>query len=54
MPKGDTKTKAKNMLFAPRAVMKPRGWNKKDDEKPDVAPEELKSNDEFRNLLLKK
>ncbi|KAM3191186.1 hypothetical protein ACQJBY_068863 [Aegilops geniculata] len=53
MPKGETKITGKNTLFAPRALVKPLGWNKKD-EKPDVAAEELKSNDEFRNLLLKK
>ncbi|XP_051200677.1 uncharacterized protein [Lolium perenne] len=52
MPKGDTKMTGKSTLFAPRSVIKPLGWNKS--EKPDVAAEELKSNDDFRNLLLKK
>ncbi|XP_047080347.1 squamous cell carcinoma antigen recognized by T-cells 3-like [Lolium rigidum] len=52
MPKGDTKMTGKSTLFAPRSVIKPLGWNKSD--KPDVAAEELKSNDDFRNLLLKK
>jgi hypothetical protein len=52
MPKGDTKTTGKSTLFAPRSVIKPLGWNKS--EKADVAAEELKSNDDFRNLLLKK
>ena len=52
-PKAETKITGKNTLFAPRAVIKPLGWNKKD-EKPDVVGEELKSNDDFRNLLLKK
>uniref|UniRef100_A0ACD6A010 Uncharacterized protein n=1 Tax=Avena sativa TaxID=4498 RepID=A0ACD6A010_AVESA len=51
-PKGDAKITGKSTLFAPRSVIKPLGWNKS--EKPDVAAEELKSNDDFRNLLLKK
>jgi hypothetical protein len=34
-------------------VVKPLGWTQKD-EKSDVGAEELKSNEEFRNLLLKK
>ncbi|PWZ18804.1 Squamous cell carcinoma antigen recognized by T-cells 3 [Zea mays] len=53
VPKGDAKTIGKNTLFAPRALVKPLGWTNKDEKKPDVAGE-LKSNEEFRNLLLKK
>ncbi|XP_066330580.1 uncharacterized protein [Miscanthus floridulus] len=53
VPKGDAKTTGKNTLFAPRAVVKPLGWTNKDEKKPDGAGE-LKSNEEFRNLLLKK
>ncbi|KAG2576290.1 hypothetical protein PVAP13_6NG016074 [Panicum virgatum] len=53
VPKGDVKITGKNTHFAPRSVVKPLGWTSKD-EKPDVGPGELKSNEEFRNLLLKK
>uniref|UniRef100_A0ACD5WV14 Uncharacterized protein n=1 Tax=Avena sativa TaxID=4498 RepID=A0ACD5WV14_AVESA len=52
VPKGDAKITGRSTLFAPRSLIKPLGWNKS--EKPDVAVEELKSNDDFRNLLLKK
>jgi len=53
VPKGDAKTTGKNTRFAPRAVVKTLGWTNKDEKKPDVTGE-LKSNEEFRNLLLKK
>ncbi|CAO2200197.1 unnamed protein product [Urochloa humidicola] len=53
VPKGDVKITGKNTVFAPRAVVKPLGWTTKD-EKPDGGTGELKSNQEFRNLLLKK
>ncbi|KAJ4783243.1 Squamous cell carcinoma antigen recognized by T-cells 3 [Rhynchospora pubera] len=49
--------KEKKVTFmAPRSVMKPLGWNKKDGEgKVEVSGgAELKSNEEFRNLFLKK
>lgn len=53
-PRG--KEKEKVTFAAPRSVMKPLGWNKKDDKGKDETNggEELKSNDEFRNLFLKK
>ena len=53
VPKGDVKITGKNTQFAPRSVVKPLGWTTKD-EKPDGGAGELKSNEEFRNLLLKK
>ncbi|OEL30980.1 Squamous cell carcinoma antigen recognized by T-cells 3 [Dichanthelium oligosanthes] len=53
VPKGDVKITGKNTVFAPRSVVKPLGWTTKD-EKPDGGAGELKSNEEFRNLLLKK
>ncbi|CAL5004495.1 unnamed protein product [Urochloa decumbens] len=53
VPKGDMKITGKNTRFAPRALVKPLGWTTKD-EKPDGGTGELKSNEEFRNLLLKK
>ena len=53
VPKGDAKPTGKNTRFAPRAVVKPLGWTNKDEKKPEGAGE-LKSNEEFRNLLLKK
>lgn len=51
-PRGDVKITGKSTRFAPRAVAKPLGWTSQN-EKPDGAGE-LKSNEEFRNLLLKK
>lgn len=51
--KGDAKTTGKVTRFAPRAVVKPLGWTNKDEKKPEGAGE-LKSNEEFRNMLLKK
>ncbi|TVU43694.1 hypothetical protein EJB05_10182 [Eragrostis curvula] len=53
MSKGDTKIQGKNTFAAPRALVKPLGWTQRD-EKSDSGAEELKSNEEFRNLLLKK
>ncbi|XP_006659057.1 squamous cell carcinoma antigen recognized by T-cells 3 [Oryza brachyantha] len=53
IPKDEPKIIGKNTFAAPRSVVKPLGWTKKDD-KSDVGAEELKSNEEFRNLLLKK
>ncbi|WVZ95445.1 hypothetical protein U9M48_041209 [Paspalum notatum var. saurae] len=52
-PKGDLKITGKTTHFAPRAVAKPLGWTKQN-EKPDGGAGELKSNEEFRNLFLKK
>ncbi|KAJ1266928.1 hypothetical protein BS78_07G017400 [Paspalum vaginatum] len=52
-PKGDVKITGKSTRFAPRAVAKPLGWTKQN-EKPDGGAGELKSNEEFRNLFLKK
>ncbi|KAF8712673.1 hypothetical protein HU200_028434 [Digitaria exilis] len=51
--KDDVKITGKNTFFAPRSVVKPLGWTTKDD-KTDGGTGELKSNEEFRNLLLKK
>ncbi|GJN39854.1 hypothetical protein PR202_gb29002 [Eleusine coracana subsp. coracana] len=51
--KDDTKITGKNTFAAPRAVVKPLGWSQRD-EKSGGGAEELKSNEEFRNLLLKK
>ncbi|XP_062195601.1 uncharacterized protein LOC133898842 [Phragmites australis] len=53
IPEGDTKITGKNTFAAPRAVVKPLGWTQRD-EKSDGGSEELKSNEEFRNMLLKK
>ncbi|KAL5223292.1 hypothetical protein ABZP36_028005 [Zizania latifolia] len=53
IPKDEPRIIGKNTFAAPRSVIKPLGWTKKDD-KSDVAAEELKSNEDFRNLLLKK
>uniref|UniRef100_A0A0D9X3S6 RRM domain-containing protein n=1 Tax=Leersia perrieri TaxID=77586 RepID=A0A0D9X3S6_9ORYZ len=53
IPKDEPKITGKNTFAAPRSVIKPLGWTKKDDKSDDGA-EELKSNEEFRNLLLKK
>ncbi|KAF0900244.1 hypothetical protein E2562_029754 [Oryza meyeriana var. granulata] len=53
IPKDEPKITGKNTFAAPRSVVKPLGWTKKDD-KSDVGAEELKSNEDFRNLLLKK
>lgn len=52
-PKAEVKITGKNTAFAPRSVVKPLGWTAKD-EKQDGGAGELKSNEEFRNLLLKK
>uniref|UniRef100_A0A0A9E6I7 RRM domain-containing protein n=1 Tax=Arundo donax TaxID=35708 RepID=A0A0A9E6I7_ARUDO len=52
-PKGDAKITGKNTFAAPRALVKPLGWTQRD-EKSDGGAGELKSNEEFRNLLLKK
>jgi hypothetical protein len=53
-PRG--KEKEKVTFMAPRSVMKTLGWNKKDDKGKDDTSggEELKSNEEFRNIFLKK
>ncbi|KAL5231505.1 hypothetical protein ABZP36_030281 [Zizania latifolia] len=51
--KDEPRITGKNTFAAPRSVIKPLGWTKKDD-KSDVGAEELKSNEDFRNLLLKK
>lgn len=53
IPKDKPTITGKNTFAAPRSVVKPLGWTQKD-EKSDVGAEELKSNEEFRNLLLKK
>ncbi|KAF3340792.1 squamous cell carcinoma antigen recognized by T-cells 3 [Carex littledalei] len=51
-----SKEKEKVTFAAPRSLMKPLGWNKKDDKGKDEAGggEQLKSNEAFRNLFLKK
>ncbi|KAF0900817.1 hypothetical protein E2562_035314, partial [Oryza meyeriana var. granulata] len=53
IPKDEPKITGKNTFAAPRSVVKPLGSTKKDD-RSDVGAEELKSNEDFRNLLLKK
>ncbi|XP_020088462.1 squamous cell carcinoma antigen recognized by T-cells 3 [Ananas comosus] len=52
-PSSDLGLTGKNTFAAPRSLVKPLGWTKKEP-KADGGGEELKSNEEFRNIFLKK
>lgn len=52
-PSSDLGLTGKNTFAAPRSLAKPLGWTKKEP-KADEGGEELKSNEEFRNIFLKK
>ncbi|XP_072990552.1 uncharacterized protein [Typha latifolia] len=52
-PGSDERPIGKNTFAAPRALARPLGWTKKE-AKVDEGAEELKSNEEFRKMFLKK